>query len=215
MAPNYEQHRASFDALTIPEPNSGCLLWLGSADGYGYGRVWNTSTQSHFPATYLSLYLSGRPVPKGKIACHTCDNPGCVGDYHLFIGTKKDNTQDMMRKGRGNLTGLEAWRRSREYSQTTRDGVIRLFNGGMLAHLAADAMKVDRKTAREWLKPHGYVSVRERSKTHCSKGHLRTPENTYVVRRNEKICRICAHEIYKRKMAKLGLVATKRVFRNR
>lgn len=215
MASNYEQYRSLFEEMTIPEPNSGCLLWLGSFDNYGYGRIWHHPKQGHIRASHVALHLASRPLPKGKIACHHCDNPFCVEQNHLFHGTKKDNSQDMMRKGRANLTGLEAWRKSREYSQATHDEVVRLFNSGMLAHLAADAMKVERKTAREWLKSHGYVSVRERSQTHCSKGHLRTPDNTYVVRRNEKICRICAHEIYKRKMAKLGLVATKRVFRNR
>ena len=27
-------------ALTIPEPNSGCLLWLGGVTGRGYGLIW-------------------------------------------------------------------------------------------------------------------------------------------------------------------------------
>jgi DNA invertase Pin-like site-specific DNA recombinase len=31
---------------------------------------------------------------------HRCDNRRCVRPDHLFLGTFKDNTQDMMKKGR-------------------------------------------------------------------------------------------------------------------
>lgn len=39
-------------------------------------------------------------IPPGKIVCHKCDNKGCINPNHLFLGTKKQNTQDMIKKGR-------------------------------------------------------------------------------------------------------------------
>lgn len=40
------------------------------------------------------------PIPKGMFVLHKCDVRACVKPDHLFIGTKKDNTRDMMSKGR-------------------------------------------------------------------------------------------------------------------
>jgi hypothetical protein len=39
-------------------------------------------------------------VPIGLCVLHTCDVPRCINDKHHFLGTKKDNTQDAVRKGR-------------------------------------------------------------------------------------------------------------------
>jgi len=48
-------------------------------------------------------------IPKGMLALHHCDNTSCVNGDHLYIGTHKDNTRDMMRRGRGRyiLPGLK------------------------------------------------------------------------------------------------------------
>jgi hypothetical protein len=45
------------------------------------------------------------PVPSGMLILHKCDVRGCVNPDHLFLGTAKDNTRDMMTKGRENFVG--------------------------------------------------------------------------------------------------------------
>ena len=39
-------------------------------------------------------------IPKGKIIRHKCDNPACINIDHLELGTHKDNSQDMVKRGR-------------------------------------------------------------------------------------------------------------------
>ncbi len=45
-----------------------------------------------------------RQVPPKLLVCHSCDVTHCINPAHLFIGTHKDNTADMDRKGRRNTS---------------------------------------------------------------------------------------------------------------
>lgn len=95
-----------WDAMTVPEPNSGCLLWLGYACPQGYGRVSvrgkrNRSCTAH-RAAYECAY---GPFDESLTICHSCDTPLCVNPEHLFIGTQKDNLRDMRAKGRAREWG--------------------------------------------------------------------------------------------------------------
>jgi hypothetical protein len=93
-----------FWANVIPEPNSGCWLWLGSTDRKGYGqmRITTNKKQSKLKyATHISLKLHDHQIPSGLHVLHRCDNPACVNPEHLFVGTQQDNMRDMLQKGRG------------------------------------------------------------------------------------------------------------------
>jgi len=45
------------------------------------------------------------PIPDGLFVLHRCDVRGCINVDHLFLGTAKDNTHDMMAKGRARFVG--------------------------------------------------------------------------------------------------------------
>lgn len=87
-----------FERLYIPEPNSGCWLWAGNTRVSGYG-VFKLNGKT-IPAHRMSVILHCGDFDRSLFVCHKCDVPGCVNPDHLFVGTPKDNTWDMLRKGR-------------------------------------------------------------------------------------------------------------------
>lgn len=75
-----------------------CWFWLASGTDDGYGQLKFRGKRMY--AHHISVALSGRIIPLGKIVCHTCDTPSCVRPDHLWIGTMKENQLDASRKGR-------------------------------------------------------------------------------------------------------------------
>ena len=95
------------EAFVVPEPNSGCHLWIGSGTGgYGRMRLGSRGIDRHSHLTHRLVWeLHHGPIPDGVKVLHRCDTPACVNVRHLFLGTMKDNSEDMMRKGRNHGRG--------------------------------------------------------------------------------------------------------------
>lgn len=87
-----------FAALCMPEPNSGCWLWLGNVRGRGYGTF--KMKGAAIPAHRASVILYRGDFDRSLFVCHKCDVPGCVNPDHLFLGTPGDNHRDMVAKSR-------------------------------------------------------------------------------------------------------------------
>jgi HNH endonuclease len=84
----------------IPEPNSGCWLWLGAVDQDQYGIGWDTELKRNMRAHRMVYEILVGPIPSDKKLLHRCDNPCCVNPDHMTIGTTAENNADMREKGR-------------------------------------------------------------------------------------------------------------------
>jgi hypothetical protein len=89
-------------------PESGCWIWTGSLHYKGYGMIAKRRGNKFKPTTAHreSWEMHKGPIPAGLFVLHRCDVRCCVNPNHLFVGTAKDNTHDMIRKGRARLDCL-------------------------------------------------------------------------------------------------------------
>ena len=88
-----------WDKVNIAGPDE-CWEWTAGTylKGLKYGRFqFEGKAKSAHRVAYI---LTNGDIPDDMFVCHTCDNPACCNPKHLWLGSAKDNTQDMLKKGR-------------------------------------------------------------------------------------------------------------------
>lgn len=83
----------------MPEPMSGCWLWIGSATTAGYGNF-TRFNQTHYAHRSAFEAANGVELPGDILVRHWCDTPPCVNPGHLLPGSQWDNVQDAIERGR-------------------------------------------------------------------------------------------------------------------
>lgn len=83
------------------DPVTGCVPWMRGTDSNGYGKINSCDDRGVLRAHSMALELKlGRRLDKKEVARHTCDFTGCVNKDHLKVGSQKDNSRDMVARGR-------------------------------------------------------------------------------------------------------------------
>lgn len=143
---------------------NGCWKWTGNISKRGYGRF------SNFYSHRVSFEMF-----KGKLGslyvCHTCDWPTCVNPDHLFLGTAKDNTQDMISKKRRKIMkGLNA--RNCKMTEEKIKKIVKFFNENKNMSVSKIARHFDMhtKTCCNWLKMYNCDTSRYIQRTHHEVG---------------------------------------------
>lgn len=105
---------------SVVNEQTGCHEWIGAASSFGHGNI--NVDGKYWKVHRYAWTLARGAIPDGMCVCHHCDNPPCINPEHLFLGTRKDNSDDMYRKGRGRKSvGSGHW-----YSKFSDEDVRRI-----------------------------------------------------------------------------------------
>lgn len=119
----------SFWAKVEKKGENECWPWKAFKNKKGYGMMGIAASQC-VNAHRVSWTIHNGPIPNGMFVCHHCDNPECTNPNHLFIGSRQDNTNDMMIKKRSKHFGkIEFYgvRFEKRYDGPNRKGRWRSF----------------------------------------------------------------------------------------
>lgn len=76
---------------------TNCWNWTGKRNVGGYGLI-RINGRTFIASRVAWTLINGEPG--SLFVLHKCDNPPCINPLHLFLGSHKDNSADMVRKGR-------------------------------------------------------------------------------------------------------------------
>ena len=86
----------------IERAESGCWLWIGYKNRFGYGQVCRMIDGKAKLLTVHRLFYRQYKgeIPDGLQVRHTCDMRNCCNPEHMLLGTQADNMADMKARGR-------------------------------------------------------------------------------------------------------------------
>jgi len=139
-----------------------CWLWQGAKNPNGYGQIWDMDAGRLRLVHRVSYEQEHGPVADEACVLHRCDVPACVRPSHLFLGTKKDNTQDMIAKGRSRMgVSLPGESNLAARLNAVQVGEIRtLHSGGLAIRACARRYGVSQRTIQRIVRGTHWQEIR-------------------------------------------------------
>ena len=154
---------------SIPEPNTGCILWTAVCDRGGYARMSLGRTMAS--AHRVAYELANGPIPEGLDIDHKCRVRSCVNPEHLEPVSHREN----IRRGEcfsGKKMRQTTCIRGHELEMTSRGRKC----------FTCEATRGQ----RPWSPRKG--------QTHCKNGHEFTGDNLRIRANGQRACWICCRE---------------------
>lgn len=83
-----------YGRMISPEPNTGCLLWLGRVDKDGYAPVKYQKKNRRLHRLAYEAFVE--PIPEGMVIDHICHVRCCQNPAHMRVTTAPDNASRKM-----------------------------------------------------------------------------------------------------------------------
>jgi len=123
-----------------------CWNWKLSKDRYGYGKV--SIDQVNYITHRVAYEIINGDIPKGKHILHSCDNSICCNPSHLKCGTRFENMQEMVERGRQGKVKTNPRKLNLEIAESIRND----FRSGLSKHSLAKKYNISRKHVRDILR---------------------------------------------------------------
>lgn len=95
-SPSSKTPLVSFHRSFTPEPTTGCWLWTGPVNAYGY-PVFNGDGRQEMAHRWAFRAFGGRLRGKQTVD-HLCGQPLCVNPEHLEGTSRAENTRRMLER---------------------------------------------------------------------------------------------------------------------
>lgn len=186
----------------VSKSEDGCWEWLAGKKGGGYGVFFLGGKLRGAHRASLLLF-KGLDIDTPLDAMHACDNPGCVNPSHVSYGSRSENMQDALVKGR--IVRVQDWRGTlnpkAKLSGKQAHELIELVRSGASRSEAARRYGITPVRASQILRAAGFSSelsataaaaVTRKARTHCKRGHSLAGENIRINTGGGRVCKQCS-----------------------